>query len=174
MKTSLICLSFFLLLAYGKQKAFAAQEEKVRLAELDAYWIEVSRAVREGDFEGYKATCHEKGVLVSGTKNTSYPLSEALTRWEKDFTATKSGKIKARVEFRFSQRLGDETTAHETGIFLYSFTDPEGRWKEEHVHFQALLLKGKQGWKIMMEYQKSKAKKVEWDGLVKTEQGGLR
>ena len=174
MKTSLICLSFFLLLAYGKQKAFAAQEEKVRLAELDAYWVEVSRAVSEGDFEGNKATCHEKGVLVSGTKNTSYPLSEALTRWEKDFTATKSGKIKARVEFRFSQRLGDETTAHETGIFLYSFTDPEGRWKEEHVHFQALLLKGKQGWKIMMEYQKSKAKKVEWDGLVKTEQGGLR
>lgn len=146
----------------------------MRLAELDAYWVEVSRAVSEGDFEGYKATCHEKGVLVSGTKNTSYPLSEALTRWEKDFTATKSGEIKAKVEFRFSQRLGDETTAHETGIFLYSFTDPEGRWKEEHVHFQALLLKGKQGWKIMMEYQKSKAKKVEWDGLVKTEQGGLR
>jgi len=174
MKTSLICLSFFLLLPYGKQKAFAAQEEKVRLAELDAYWMKVSRAVREGDFEGYKSTCHEKGVLVSGTKKTSYPLSEALVRWEKDFTATKSGEIKAKVEFRFSQRLGDETTAHETGIFLYSFTDPEGRWKEEHVHFQALLLKGKQGWKIMMEYQKSKAKKVEWDGLVKTEQGGLR
>ena len=171
MKTSLICLSFFLLLTYGKQKAFAAQEEKVRLAELNAYWMEVSRAVREGDFEGYKATCHEKGVLVSGTKKTSYPLSEALVRWKKNFTATKSGEIKAKVEFRFSQRLGDETTAHETGIFLYSFTDHEGKWKQEHIHFQALLLKSKDGWKIMMEYQKSKAKKVEWDGLAKTEQG---
>ena len=145
--------------------AFAAQEEKARLVELDAYWAEVSRAVREGDFEGYKATCHEKGVLVSGTKKTSYPLSEALIRWEKDFTATKAGEIKAKVEFRFSQRFGDETTAHETGIFLYSFTDAEGRWKQEHVHFQALLLKGKDGWKIMMEYQKSKATKAEWDAL---------
>ena len=171
MKTSLIYLSLFLLLPYGTQKAFAAQEEKVRLAELDAYWAKVSRAVREGDFEGYKATCHEKGVLVSGTKKTSYPLSEALVRWEKDFTAAKAGQIEAKVEFRFSQRLGNETTAHETGIFLYSFTDPEGRWKQEYVHFQALLLKGKDGWNIMMEYQKFKAKKVEWNGLAETEQG---
>ena len=165
MKTSLICLSFFLLLAYGKQKAFAAQEEKVRLSELDAYWMKVSRAVREGDFEGYKSTCHEKGVLVSGTKKTSYPLSQALARWKKDFTATKTGKTKAKVEFRFSQRFSDETTAHETGIFLYSFTDLEGNWKQEYVNFQALLLKGKDGWKIMMEYQQSRSTKDEWDTL---------
>ena len=157
-------------LLYHTQEAFAAQEEKARLAELDTYWAKVSRAVREGDFDGYKATCHEKGVLVSGTKKTSYLLSKALVRWEKDFTAAKAGEIKAKVEFRFSQRFGDETTAHETGIFLYSFTDPEGRWKQEHVHFQALLLKGKDGWKIMMEYQKSKAKKVEWDALTGKEQ----
>ena len=143
----------------------AEQDKKDGLKELDAYWAEVSRAVREGDFEGYKATCHEKGVLVSGSKRTSYPLSKALARWKKDFTATKAGKIKANVEFRFSQRFSDETTAHETGIFLYSFTDPEGRWKQEHVHFQALLLKSKDGWKIMMEYQKSKATQAEWDAL---------
>ena len=165
MKTSLIYLSFFLLLPYGKQMTFAAQEEKVRLAELDAYWVEVSKTVREGDFEGYKATCHEKGVLVSGNKKTSYPLSQALARWKKDFTATKTGKTKAKVEFRFSQRFSDETTAHETGIFLYSFTDLEGNWKREYVNFQALLLKGKDGWKIMMEYQQSRSTKDEWDTL---------
>ena len=60
-----------------------------RIKELDAYWAEVSRSVREGDFQGYKATCHEEGVLVSGTNNSSYPLSDALARWKKDFTATK-------------------------------------------------------------------------------------
>jgi hypothetical protein len=38
------------------------------------------------------------------------------------------GKVKATVEFRFSQRLGDETTAHETGIFLYTTTDAQGRY----------------------------------------------
>ena len=166
MKKIPIYFSLLCFLLNNPQTGNAAEKEKGdRLAKLDAYWAEVSRAVREGDFEGYKATCHEQGVLVSGSQKTSYPLSKALARWKKNFTATKAGKIKANVEFRFSQRFSDETTAHETGIFLYSFTDPEGRWKQEHVHFQALLLKGKDGWKIMMEYQKSKATKAEWDAL---------
>ena len=165
MRKSPIYLSLLWCLLNHTQTGYAAENEKERLVELDAYWAEVSRAVRKGDFEGYKATCHEQGVLVTGNKKTSYPLAKALARWKKDFTATKAGKIKAKVEFRFSQRFSDETTAHETGIFLYSFTDPEGRWKQEYVHFQALLLKGKDGWKIMMEYQKSKATKAEWDAL---------
>ena len=165
MKTIPVYLSLLWFLLSNPQTGNAAENEKERLVALDAYWAEVSRTVREGDFEGYTATCHEKGGLVSGSKKASYPLSKALARWKKDFAATKAGKIKAKVAFRFSQRLGDEITAHETGIFLYSFTDPEGQWKQEHVHFHALLLKGKDGWKIMMEYQKSKATKVEWDAL---------
>ena len=163
-------LFFLFVLIFCFQTAFANAVETQRLKDLDAYWTEVSRTVREGDFEGYKATCHEKGVLVSGNKKTSYPLSQALARWKKDFTATKTGKTKAKVEFRFSQRFSDETTAHETGIFLYSFTDLEGNWKQEYVNFQALLLKGKDGWKIMMEYQQSRSTKDEWDTLAPEKQ----
>ena len=79
--------------------------------------------------------------------------------------ATREGELKASVEFRFSQRFGDKTTAHETGIFLYSTTDSEGQNKQEYIHFQALLVRVKDGWKIMMEYQKSKATREEWDAL---------
>jgi hypothetical protein len=157
-------LFFFLAgLLFGAQCAFAA-EDKVRRAELDAFWAEVSRSVREGDFEGYKATCHQEGVLVSGTSQASYPLSKALARWKQDFLDTSAGKIKASVEFRFSKRLSDETTAHETGIFLYSTIDAEGQPKKEYIHFEGLLVK-KGGWKIMMEYQKSKATREEWEKL---------
>ena len=165
MKTPSIHLTFLLFLMSNLQMTFAEDEGQARQAELNAYWAEVSRAVREGDFEGYKATCHAKGVLVSGSQKTSYPLSDALARWKKDFDATRAGKIKASVEFRFSQRYGDKTTAHETGIFLYSTTDPEGQNKQEHIHFQALLVRVKDGWQIMMEYQKSKATREEWDAL---------
>ncbi len=147
----------------GAQGAFAA-DEKDRLVELDAYWAEVSRAVREGDFEGYKATCHARGVLVSGTSKTSSPLSKALARWKPGFLDTKAGKIKASVEFRFSQRLGDDTTAHETGIFLYSTVDADGKPGKEYIHFEGLLVK-EGGWKILMEYQNSKATRKEWDAL---------
>ena len=142
----------------------ALADDAKRLAELDAYWAEVSKAVGTGDFALYKSTCHPEGVLVSGGKKYSQPLAKALERWEADFTLTKSGKVTSSVTFRWSQRLGDETTAHETGIFLYKSTSAEGKPIEEYVHFEGLLIKTDR-WRIIMEYQKSKATKAEWDAL---------
>ena len=152
-----VLLSLFCLVA-------SADEKSPRLKELDAYWKEVSRAVAAGDFAAYSATCHEDGVLVSGKSKTSHPLADALKRWEPGFKETKDGKLKASVEFRFSQRFGDESTAHETGMFLYSTTTPEGETTRAYIHFEALLLK-RGTWKIMMEYQKSEGTKAEWDAL---------
>ena len=135
-----------------------------RLEQLDAYWAEVSRCVREGDFAGYKATCHKDGVLVSGSKGKAYPLSVALERWEQDFIDTKSGKVKANVEFRFSRRLGDSTTAHETGMFCYTSEKPDGTVTKDYIHLEALLIK-RGGWKMLMEYQKFRGTEQEWNRL---------
>lgn len=140
-------------------------EDSSRLEELDAYWAEVSFSVKAGDFKGYQATCHPEGILVSGNSKKSYPLAQALARWKQGFDDTKAGKIKASVEFRFSQRWGDATTAHETGIFLYEATKADGTKSADYIHLEALLTKTKTGWKILMEYQKSKATKAEWDEL---------
>ena len=93
--------------------------------------------MREGDFAGYKATYHEDAVLVS---------------------------LKDSVQFKFAKRVGDDTTAHESGIFLYSETDAAGKTKDSYVHFDALLVK-RGGWKMVMEYQKNEATKAEWDAL---------
>ena len=142
--------------------------DDTRLDELDAYWAGVSRAVKAGDFEAYKATCHQEGVLVSGSRGNSQPLSKALARWKSEFEATKSGKMKASVEFRFSQRIGDSTTAHESGIFRYSTVDSEGKSLDEYIHFEALLTKKDGRWTILMEYQKSKAEPTEWLALRKS------
>jgi hypothetical protein len=145
--------------------ATARADEKARLLELDAFWAEVSRTVREGDFVAYSATCHPEAVLVTGTKKASYPLAQALARWKKEFDDTKSGERESSATFRFSQRLGDDTTAHETGILLYSFRQGNEVMKNEYVHLEALLLKQDDGWKIIMEYQKAPATEAEWKAL---------
>jgi hypothetical protein len=145
--------------------ATSAIADEARLAELDSYWAEVSRSVNEGDFAAYSATCDPEAVLVSGTKKESYPLSKALARWKKEFDDTKSGDRESNVTFRFSQRLSDETTAHETGIFLYSFKQDDGELQNEYVHLEALLVKRDGKWKIFMEYQKAPATEAEWKAL---------
>ena len=143
----------------AKERLSALREQ-----ELDAYWTEVSRAVSEGDYEGYAATCHPEGVLVSGTSQTSYPLSRALARWKQGFQDTKSGKMKASVEFRFGQRVGDITTAHETGIFRYA-SEVNGEQSVAFVHFEALLKRGQDRWSILMENQKAPASEDDWNRL---------
>ena len=140
------------------------RDDSSRIKELDAYWAEVSRCVKEGDFAGYKATCHKDGVIVSGSSNKAYPLSKALERWEPDFTDAKSGKTKTNVEFRFSKRLGNSTTAHETGMVLYTKVDANGTITKDYINLEALLIKrGK--WKIMMDHQKSEGTEKEWNKL---------
>ena len=144
---------------------FESVNDSIRLATLNSFWAEVSRTVRTGDFEGYSATCHKEGVLVSGSAKTSVPLNEALEAWKTGFVDTKAGKTKANVAFRFSQRIGNENTAHETGIFHYTSMDSMGTGSDSYVHFEALLVTQDSGWKILMEYQKSEATKEEWDAL---------
>ena len=74
-------------------------------------------------------------------------------------------RVKSSVKFRFSKRFGDGTTAHETGIFLYSTEDSDGKKIAEHIRFECLLVKKKGKWLTLMEYQKSKATPEEWNAL---------
>jgi ketosteroid isomerase-like protein len=146
-----------------QQIAFAADDGV--LEELDAFWAEVSRTVAEGDFEAYKATYHPDAILVSGLSNSSHLISKAFAKWEQGFLDTRSGKLAASVEFRFTQRLNDDDTAHETGFFKYVATPADGEPDVSYFRFEALLIK-QEGWKSIMEFQRSTATQAEWDAAL--------
>lgn len=143
--------------------------DQLRTAEIDeTYWAEISRTVREGDFEGYKATCHENAVLVTtaGKNKRSEPMTAALARWKQGFMDTKQGKQLDNVSFRFTQRIGGENTAHETGIFYFTSHDGTGKLlSESYTHLEALLVKQGDRWVCLMEYQKAAATREEWEAL---------
>lgn len=145
-------------------------KDSLRLAELDRYWEALAKTVREGDFEGYGAAYHEDAVVVfaSGKNKVSVPLSKALASWKQGFIDTKNGKNISNVEFRFSQRIGDDTTAHETGIFIYTTSESDGKNKVQYrTHFEMLLVKRDGKWFGVMEYQKSDATEEEWEAMKK-------
>jgi len=154
--------AFFLTMAIASLTQ-AAEGDAARIAELDAYWSSAAKTVNTGDFAGYAATFHPDAVLVSGTSKTSYPISVALAKWKSEFEDTKQGKVQSKVEFRFTQRVGDATTAHETGIFLYSTTTADGKETTAYIDFESLLVKKEGKWLAMMEYQKSVATKEQWE-----------
>lgn len=158
MKRSAIRLAALAALALWPAAAYAQTVD-----ELDAYWAELSRTVEEGDFEAYAALYHPDAVLVSSFSGDSYPISEALAGWKQGFDDTAGGRAEAGVDFRLTQRLNDGTSAHETGIFRYSFTPEGGETTVAPVHFETLLVKKDGQWLMLMEYQKEMATEEEWE-----------
>lgn len=156
MQAVLKILSFTLLIAFTQIPAGAD--------DLSDYWSGVSKTIKTGDLEGYAATYHPDAIYVDGTRGISYPISDAFTRWKQGFDDTAAGKMEASVEFRFSVSRVGEDTAHQTGMFHYAFDNLNGEAGEYFVHFEALLVK-KDGWKLMMEYQKRPGTPEDWDKL---------
>lgn len=142
--------------------AFAwSAESDDTIGALDAFWSEVSRTVAQGDFEAYAATYHPDAVLVSAARDTSYPIAMALAGWRQGFDDTANGKTQASVEFRFTKRMHDDSTAHETGIFHYTAMSEDGAAVDQYLHFEALLVR-KDEWQLVMEFQKEPATAKEW------------
>ena len=130
-------------------------------AELDAYWAEVARTVVDGDYDGYAALYHPDAVLVTDGSG-SQPIASALAGWKQLFDTTADGSAAASVEFRLTDRLNDATTAHELGMFRYSFTPSGGEKQVSTVHFSALLVKKNGAWLMIMERQQTAASDEEW------------
>jgi len=138
-----------------------------RITELNAYWSEVKEKVEAGDVSGYGATFHEDGILVSDRSKVCYSLKEALEKWKDGLEKTNKGITKVNLDFRFSERTGDITTAFEKGIFRHNLQDENGERKERFIHFDALLTKKNGKWQLMLEHQKLPATKEEWQTLKK-------
>ncbi len=143
-------------------------QEGSRIAELDRYWKETSRIVKEGDYEGYSASYHKDAVVVFvvGENKTTVSISKALENWKQGFIDVKAGKKQDHVEFRFSRRIGDETTAHDTGIFHFTSIDGSGKITTDvYINFEMLFVKQNGKWLGLMENQKSTATKEDWEAL---------
>lgn len=138
-----------------------AEQDSV-FAELDTFWAGISTAAATGDFDAMAGAYHEDAVLVSESRGKSLPISEALAGWKPGIEATKRGETSASVEFRFTDSLNDQATAHQAGMFRYEESRPGSEPSVVYIHFEALLVR-QDGWKMLMEYQKGPATEAEWD-----------
>ena len=133
--------------------------------ELNAAWNKLEQTVSNGDFRSFKSVYHRDAVLVNGISKSSYPIKKAFEGWQQGFTDTKSGEITAHLDVKFSERVFDEFSAHETGVFHYYTINKKGQQSDTYVHFESLWVKKNNRWIMMMEYQKSRSDETEWNTL---------
>ena len=139
--------------------------EEIVINELNAAWDKLEQTVSNGDFRSFKSAYHPDAVLVNGITKSSYPIKKAFEGWKQGFADTESGKIKANLDVKFSERLYDQLTAHEIGIFHYYTVNKNGDRNDTYIHFESLWVKKNNTWIMMMEYQKSRTDESEWNTL---------
>ncbi len=126
-------------------------------------WSVVSATVVRADIKAMAATYHPDAVVVSG-KGT-FPIRSQIATWGAGMVAAQKRRERATVEFRFSERRDDTTTAFEIGIFKYTVTDSAGTSVSQYVPLEALLVQWHGKWRTLMERQLPAVTVAEWDRL---------
>ena len=135
-------------------------------SEIDrAIWSVFTATVASEDIVGMGRVYFPEAVLVTPKGTT--PIKATLERWGRDMLAAKPRGDKATVEFRFSVRQDDSTTAFEAGLFKYTVITKAGESKPQFVPFEALLVKTNGTWRVLMERQFAAVTQAEWDKLAK-------
>jgi len=134
-------------------------------AELDSLWADVSQSVATGDPELYLSTYHPDAIFVSARRGITRTVAEDVEANRTAWDDTREGRARRSVEFRFTERLHSQNSAHEVGIFRYASTEADGSARVALIHFEAALVKKGGVWLQLLELQTSDATAAEWEAI---------
>ena len=126
-------------------------------------WSVFVATVSADDIVGMGNVYFPDAVLVRprGTQ----PIKQTLEGWGRDMVAAKARGSRATVEFRFSRRQDDASTAFDAGIFKYSVIEKSGASVSKFYPFEELIAKMDGKWRVLMERQFTEVTREEWDKL---------
>jgi hypothetical protein len=159
-----VAVAFCLLAAAGAGASQAPATSSTQELDRELYAVLVA-TVTTDDIGGMGALYFANAVLVSPTGTT--PIKATLERWGSDMTAAKAKGNRATVEFRFTQRLDNATTAFDAGLFKYTVIEKSGATSSKYYPFEMLLAKINGKWLILMERQFAEVSREAWDKLQK-------
>ncbi|MEQ8331034.1 MAG: hypothetical protein RH859_11295 [Longimicrobiales bacterium] len=156
-------MTALLLCCLSAPRPATAQTESI-VAELDAFWAGVVQSVVEWSIPAQKATYHPDAVGVYGTADsyTTSSIWAGFAKREADTSAAEAPDRRRTLEFRFSSRVHDASTAHEVGLYHF--------WAEGGEHYygtvDSYLVKKDGRWLILVEIQfEPPVTKADWDAL---------
>ena len=155
-----ILMGALALLIVTAANPIAAQDQVS--VELDRLWDRVVESVRTGDHGLYLSTYHPDGIFVSARRGISRTVADDVAANLDAWRATAEGRAERDLEFRFTRRIHNETSAYESGMFRYSSLE-DGTRSVATIHFTAALVKVDGVWLQLLEYQDSDATDAEWE-----------
>jgi hypothetical protein len=135
--------------------------------ELDVLWARVAQSVATGDPDLYLSAYHPDAIFVSARRGITRTVAEDVEANRAAWDDTRESRVRRSVEFRFTERLHSQTSAHEVGIFRYASTEADGSTRVVLIHFEAALVKKDGVWLQLLELQTSDATEAEWEAAAR-------
>lgn len=123
-------------------------------------WLPFIKAFAEGKADDYIALHSRQLVRPMGDAKRIDPYDRWSAGTRGMFKSFADRGTKAAIDFRFLERIANEDTASERGIFEFSMTNAKGETQKSYGKFHVILRKEDGKWKILMDYDSSEGRTI--------------
>ena len=129
---------------------FSYSQSSNRLNEINMVWDKFYRAFDSLDYS-YMADIHSKNLIrISGGRILDYKTY--IDNYKSNFERLKETGEKQRIELRFFERINNDSTSSERGIYKLVVTNNSGVRKSYYGQFHVIMNKQNGKWLISMDY----------------------
>ncbi|GLX78603.1 hypothetical protein tinsulaeT_19430 [Thalassotalea insulae] len=154
----------FMLTVFAIMSLSATSAYGVESYQTDTMYRALIKSVDVNDFDLMAAQYHRDAVLVS--KKKTELISQSFKRWRADGKKIAQSGGKAELRMRFNNRVINDDSAYETGIYHYRKLDKNGKVTfEYYMSFADLNVKVNGNWQIIMERNVEKSTEAEFNTL---------
>ncbi|NNC50198.1 MAG: nuclear transport factor 2 family protein [Flaviramulus sp.] len=154
MKAISVFISVFLFLGIN---AFSQNTTNLKAINIDI-WSNFTKAFEELDYELFSSLHCDDLVRVSGDSKSIKSKAVYIDGYKSRWT---NQSIKRTISFRFLERICNDKTASERGIYKLTIYPDSPNEKSYYGKFHVLLKKENGSWKILVDYDSSESNTID-------------
>lgn len=156
----ILCTTLLPLVATGQMPApKPANPDTLKAIDQDV-WLPFIQAFSEGNADAYIGLHSKHLIRPMGDAKRIEPYDKWSAGTRGMFKSFADRGTKVGIDFRFLERIANDDTASERGIFEFSLTNPKGETQKSYGKFHVILRKDEGKWKILMDYDSSEGRSI--------------
>jgi len=151
-------LVFLFLFLFGFSITANSQTNN-NLVEINKVWDQFCLAFESLDYNLMANIHSKKLVRIDGGRNI-IDYENYIKNYKTRFQETKSKKETKEISLRFFERISNDSTASERGIYQLTNNKNTSKEKTYYGQFHVILIKENGIWKILIDYDSNEANSI--------------
>lgn len=155
-----LCTTLLSLAAVAQTPAPKPANPEILKAIDQDIWLPFIKAYTEGKADDYIALHSKNLIRPMGDSRRIDPYDKWAAGTRGMFKSFAERGTKVAIDFRFLERIANDDTASERGIYEFSLTNAKGETQKYYGKFHVILKKEAGRWTILMDYDSSEGRTI--------------